>query len=514
MIAPPAHNDAHSDGDSDSDWDDDDDFGTRKINIKIKPIAQVTPSKISASVDELRATVGTWKSLANINLVKPNSRRHHQSTIQLNNVDKEPRRPNSILSPQISANPMIIPDKMMFTPLAQNSNGLNFQNNGFNNDRQQVHTTDCDSIIPNGDNLRNPMLATNQPSVPRDFGDYIGLGSPTFESDANNLDIQLKSSSSSMLSPGLFSAFKRVTTSDNTILPVAFAVQECLNVNSQINPSYNDSCSIIGSIKMAVPAVMFGIDASKLEDNLVFDLVTHARLNRIRLNTEFVSEISDAARAHTMSDDLVKRLSVDMKAVHSYVMKLNRNQSSPKYIVLPELLKYSIRSQDKKDELPHEISPLVARNPLQVVAHWLCDLDITKVRVDVELLSNLDGGSFLTTDDVKNLKISMHVNGNVSSYQSKPDSNWNPLDAKLTWSFANLTELIQKSTQKGVTSCLARFNLIDGPSTPSDIMIQFSVTGKTISGSHIRVNNPDKFRLATQKFEVRTGTFKCQPPCL
>ena len=70
---------------SNSDWDSDDDYATKKINIQIKPISQLTPNSVSASVDELRATVDTWKSLANIPLNKTNSRRHHRSSVLLAN---------------------------------------------------------------------------------------------------------------------------------------------------------------------------------------------------------------------------------------------------------------------------------------------------------------------------------------------------------------------------------------------------------------------------------------------
>lgn len=520
MIAPSTLNSAHSDGDSDSDWDDDDDFGARKINIKIKPIAQVTPSKISASVDELRATVGTWKSLANINLVKPNSRRHHQSTVQLNNIDNEKIHPNSILSPQPSTNSIITPDSMVFPTPAQNSNGLILQINGFNNNQEQKqqkrYTINLNSMS-HGDDLSDPMLVTNQfapqPTVPQNFGDYMGLDCPIFEDNTKNLDVLLKSSSSSMLSPGLFSAFKRVSTSDKAVLPVAFAVQECLNVNSQIKSDQIISCQIIGSIKMAVPLMASETYASKFEENLDITLNNNMVYDKIRLNSEFVSEMSDNTQIQTTSNPMSRRLLINMKAVQNYITKVDQKLSTARYILLPELLRYSIRSQEKTRGLSHETSPSVSLNPLQVQTHWLCDLNITKVRLDIQLLSNLVGGLSLTTDDIKNLKISMHVNGDVASYQSKPDANWNPLDAKLTWSFSNLTELVLKSTLRGVTSCLARFNLNDGPSKPGDVAIQFSIAGKAISGSYIKINNLEKFRLATQKFEVRTGTFKCQPPC-
>lgn len=518
MIAPSTkHNSStHSDGNSDSDWDDDDDFGAKKINIKIKPIGQVTSSKISASVDELRATVGTWKSLGNINLTKPNSRRLNQSTVQLNNVDNEPKRPSSILNPTMGINSLIMPESMVFAPSTQTSNGLIYYNNtcDFNRQQQHLYTVNLGGVS-NSDNSSDPMLVMNhlapQPTVPRDIGEYIGLDSPIIEN--KNPNGLLKSSS--LLSPGLFSAFRRVSTSDNPVLPVAFAIQECLNANLQDNSNLNELASIIGTIKMSVPQHIVDMELPQSKKNLDVTFVSSLGVDKVRLNDEFVKETenNELSQSSTNSSVTSKRLSINMEVVQDYAKKLNQMQTTTKYFLLPELLKYSIRSQEQKNELPQEITSSRVINPLEIISHWLCDLTATKVRIDIQLSDALkDAG--LSTNDIKNLKLSMHINGEVISYQSKPDANWNSLDSKLTWSFTSLTELIQKSTLKGVTSCLARFNLSGGPSTPSEISIQFSVAGKTISGSHLKVNDLDNFRLATEKHEVRTGTFKCQPSCL
>lgn len=517
MIAPSTLNDTHSDGDSDSDWDDDDDFGARKINIKIKPIAQVTPSKISASVDELRATVGTWKSLANINLIKPNSRRHHQSTVQLNNIENGIKHSGSILNPQSSANSIIISDGMLFPSPAENSNGLILEDKGFikNQPQQQRYTINL-SGMSHGNKLGDQMLVPNQFSarttVPQDFGDYMRLDNPIFENDTKNLDILLKSSASSTLSPGLFSAFKRVSTSDKTVLPVAFAIQESLNVNSPINSTRRDSSQMIGSLKMAVPPAACGLYASRFEELLDVTLIYYYS-HDIRLNAEFVSEISDDTPK--VSIRKYRRLSINMNAVKDYVMKLEQSKPT-KYILLPELLRYSIRSREVPAlTMPgSEMPPGLSLSPLQVLAHWLCDLDTIKVRLYIYFIPNNVEGSTLTTDDIKNLSISLHVNGEVVSYQSRPDADWSPLDAKLTWSFSNLSELMPRCAQIVNASCLARFDLSNGPSTPGHVVVQFSINGKTISGTHIRINNSENFRLATQKFEVRTGNFKCLPPCV
>ena len=63
------------DSDSDSDWDDDDDDFVGRIDIKIKPATHMTPNTAQASMDQLKATVGTWNSAGTLNLFKTNSRR-------------------------------------------------------------------------------------------------------------------------------------------------------------------------------------------------------------------------------------------------------------------------------------------------------------------------------------------------------------------------------------------------------------------------------------------------------
>lgn len=452
MIAPPAAPSARSDTDSDSDWDDDDDFA-KKINIRIKPIAQVTPSKFSASVDELRASVGTWKSLANINLVKPNSRRHHQSTVQLQDVGAAPPTENN--GPLYSG--IIEPDTLL------------------------------DSQAP-----LNGFLRSN-------------------------------TSPSTILSPGLQSAFQRVTINDDrdTIkLPVALAVQECLNARFvESSNDTKDMIALIGRIKMATPLNIYDINSSQFDPPLEVTLVASLPWDRVELNTDFVTEQLDNEQFQMnpslSSSNSTKRLLIDMKAIQSYVRNKYQKQPDTKYFVLPELLRYTIRSQDAHELAANGAAPpSQLLSPLKASAHWLFDLDVTKVRVDLKILETTINGLGLTTDHLTSLKISLHVNGGVTSYQSKPDASWNPLDSKLTWSFSNLTELIQQSTLNGNTSCLARFNLNDGPSTPDEVSLQFSIVGKTISGAHIVLDSTNNYRLATQKYEVRTGTFKCVPPRL
>lgn len=301
-----------------------------------------------------------------------------------------------------------------------------------------------------------------------------------------------------------------VITNDKSThqLPVAIAIQECLNANIK-NSTADSSSNIIGYVKLAVPPKIITMNPADLEDRLEITLVSSISYDKIKLRDEFVIEINDVKDSIEpfFPSNSTTRLSINMREIQAYVQKQSITQQNAKYYTLPELVKYSISPQNKNRSNS-------CINPLNVVSHWLCDLSITKVRVDIQLIEDALVELGITTNDIRNLKISMQVNGGVNSYQSKPEASWNLVDSRLTWFFTNMTELVQKSTLNNVTSCLARFDLNDGPTKPSEVTLQFSIVGKTISGSHIILNSTNNHQLAVQKFEVRSGIFKCHPSCL
>lgn len=447
---PPAPQQARSDGDSDSDWDDDDDFVAKKINIKIKPIAQMTPSKVSASMDELRATVGTWKSMGNINLVKPNSRRSQCLVVQPPAPQQQQQQPPLISQLQ-------------------------------------------------------PTLS--QPQIPQ-------------------------------------------ISTDTYRLPVALAVQECLNVRTLLGPSGESSTSLIGHVRMAVPTKIVRMDGAQFENNdLVLNISTPTRWSDVRLNEELVRETASHESnchhgdtngnfyldpmdtpvalnpSHLGSRD--KQVTVDMKMVHKRSREIHQKRPNGSYVLLPELLNYKITQSHKRPPggdyslAANGNSHLMADghsdaclNPIKPIAHWLCDLSVTKVRIDFESLSDELSACGLRERDVRNIKISLQVDGDVKSHQSKPPAVWSPIDSKLTWCFNDLSELIEASTHSGVTSCLAKLSLNDGPSTPDDVDVQFSIVGKTLSGTQITIERDQGnfYHISKQKLEVRTGQFRCGPP--
>lgn len=542
MIAPPpptasSHSNVQSDGDSDSDWDSDDDFASKKISIKIKPIAQVTPNKISASVDELRATVGTWKSLANINLVKPNSRRHHQSTLQLNKNINNNDSPSSNVeenSPQLglrSTTSVLLPnglggpDKSLYGigrifSSSINPHRMSLQPDPAANGYQYCIEQDAIESTKTELNSQNSVLKPVSDLFASPPNEIL---KPQPIKQTNEFDLPHSLSSSAFYSPTLQLAFQNCIINNNNNndncankirTPVAFAIQECLNVKLINGSEIGSSVNILGRVKLAVPLTI--VDFNQLEENLHIDLSSKTGYHKVILNHQFVTRSKTKQQLQTNHETSIK-LTINMLAVQAYAREKANNS---RYILLPDIIKYMIGSQHERklDDASNDTNANLKLNPLPVVAHWFCDLNITKVRVDLplEALVNLLNEHELVADDIRNLRIGMQVSGGVTSYLSKPEASWSPLNSQLTWSLASLSDLINSSTLNGTTSCLARFNLEDGPTTPADVDLQFSIANKTLSGSLVIIDEQSQmnFELTKQKLEVRTGVYKCEPPCI
>lgn len=465
----------------DSDWDDDD-FSAQKFNIKIKPIAQVPPSKISASVDELRASIGTWKSMANINLAKSKPRRHHQSTVQLNNEGQQ----INDLRPTRSPPP---PIALLNQQVTQDG----------------ITLGKIDNILPTN------TMTTLEPKKSR--SNVIGLINISNGQDSN---MNLLSESCSVIVPQPFSSstssiVHHVSDLNNSSIqiPVAFVVQESLNVRSRVCPMGTSLTYLIGRLKLALP--INSLNSINSNDYLVFSLITTIPWNKVDLNKLFVSDTDDASTEmrHFTSDSLNKRLTINMNTIKAYAKSLDLTKHQKSYFITPELLKYTIRSQDTYDEIT--INPKHRLNPVGASSHWLCGTDAIKIRINLRLIENALANQILSHRDIKNLRISVWVNAKVISQVSKPEAEWIASESRLVWFFPNMETLRLASTINGVTSCLARLEITGGLSTPNDTVLHFSIAGKTLSGTRVILDEPDRFKMVKQKFDIKTGIFVCEP---
>lgn len=519
MIAPPDFPVSRSiETDSDSDWDDDDDFGIKKINIKIKPIAQVTPSKISASVDELRATVETWKSMANINLVKPNSRRnHHLSTLQLDGTDKMDHLNNrrSLLEPSISSTTLLskdltgvsgtlansdvpVPSPVLRPTGSQGSLHLPVKNSHFDDNSSPAHelfsssnadqffqSSNCfDSNSTNGQRLRiqsiNDLIQTNTCEL--------------INPDPNNC---------------LLDQLSKRSDISSTKLPVAVAIQESISARMVAELGSQQSCPISirlhGKLKMAVPKSFVSMALNHQQESMILELLANHNFEKVNYNQSLCKEVlNEQDQRNKIILPESKKFRVDMKAVLEYARNPNNQRlSSLSYLLLPDLLSYSIGIEKAKNSTIE----MNCINPLIVFQNLLCTHDnVIKFRLDLKINPESD----LEPELIQNVKIRLTFD-NVKSCESKPMASWNTEESIMEWSFDSLAHLVNLSkAPNDIGTCLARFHLDTKPLSFKDLDIRFNIPGRTLSGSKISLRNLDHYHICKQKLETRVSSYKCE----
>lgn len=515
MIAPPDIPIPRStEADSDSDWDEDDDFGIKKINIKIKPIAQVTPSKISASVDELRATVETWKSMASINLVKPNSRRHHHmSTAQLDNIDRalDINNRSSVFEPSVSSS-TLLPDisKALLNPNA--SNGSTLASYGFPKSLSQSTNTQNNISLSSSTYGILPTSKGNQ------FLDYLSPDKPAEHQPELLPAVDLVQTLSHKITPPILKSppLNHFAVADRpefvaTKIPLAFAIQESISARLVARPIDQEpsilSMVLSGRLKMAVPRSFINLVSSIRPESIKLELMSSLKLEKVNCNQNLCHELYDDSDQRNKPNSLNSRkIQINLDNVLEEVRsQQNQRASGPNYFLLPDLIRYTTSLEESQDPLKETkfISPLIMYQNL------ICSENAIKFRLDLKINPALE----LEPRQVTNIKIVLPINGRVLSFESKPAAAWDSFGSKLIWSFKSLDDLIKQSqepTSQGL--CLARFTLDKKQPCFESLKIHFTLPGRTISGVRVLLTKLDHYHICKQKLETRSSNFECEIP--
>ncbi|KAK2550144.1 F-BAR domain only protein 2 [Acropora cervicornis] len=132
--------------------------------------------------------------------------------------------------------------------------------------------------------------------------------------------------------------------------------------------------------------------------------------------------------------------------------------------------------------------------PLQLCSYWKCDKESTDLRVDYRY----NPACMSTPCSINNVSVLVPVNGEVTIMQSKPSATWSAEHHRALW---KLQEVSNSSESQG--SLRARFDLSQGPSTPSQIAVQFTCNGATISRLNFELKSQE-YKLSLVKKRVST----------
>ncbi|KAM4873183.1 SH3-containing GRB2-like protein 3-interacting protein 1 isoform 10-T10 [Thomomys bottae] len=260
-------------------------------------------------------------------------------------------------------------------------------------------------------------------------------------------------------------------------LPVAAAFTE--TVNAYFKGADPSKCivKITGEMVLSFPAGItrhFANNPSPAA--LTFRVVNFSRLEHVLPNPQLLCCDS------TQNDANAKEFWVNMPNLMTHLKKVSEQKPQATYYNV-DMLKYQVSAQG------------IQSTPLNLAVNWRCEPASTDLRIDYKY--NTD--AMTTAVALNNVQFLVPIDGGVTKLQAVlPPAVWNAEQQRILW---KIPDISQKSENGGVGSLLARFQLSEGPSKPSPLVVQFTSEGSTLSGCDIElVGAGYRFSLIKKRF--------------
>ncbi|KAJ7988313.1 hypothetical protein DPEC_G00322280, partial [Dallia pectoralis] len=465
---------------SSSDSEDDDE--PRKFRVEIKP---AVPNNVThqnrESLDQLKASIG------NISLSPPTSAplRRNQSSDELG----KPRIPTALKDGRPLNNDLLSLDP--FGPRGTSSSS-------------SVPSSTVPALArpttPLTGALVPPPRPSSRPKLPS--GKLTGINEivrpfspPKPHSNASPppaAPLARAESSSSLSSSASLSASNTptvgtsrgpspVTLSSHDALPIAVAFTE--SVNAYFKGADPTKCivKVTGDMTLSFPMGIIKVFTNNPSPAvLTFKLKNTSKLEQILPNQTLLFSDSSQSDANT------KDFWFNMPALTSYLRKASEQNPAASYYNV-DILKYQVSSNG------------IQSTPLNLAVYWKCTPSTTDLRLDYRY----NPEAMHSPGPLSTVQVLVPVDGGVTSMQSLPAAVWNAKINKTLWKLSDLSE---RSDNEGSGSLRAKFELSDGPSTPSTLAVQFVSEGSTLSGVDMELLGSG-YRLSLSKKKFATGRY-------
>ncbi|XP_054996797.1 SH3-containing GRB2-like protein 3-interacting protein 1 isoform X14 [Sorex araneus] len=331
-----------------------------------------------------------------------------------------------------------------------------------------------------------PKLPPGKPGVgdvPRPFSPPIHSSSPPPIAPLARAESTSSISSTNSLSAattptvGSSRGPSPLTMGAQDTLPVAAAFTE--TVNAYFKGADPSKCivKITGEMVLSFPAGItrhFANNPSPAA--LTFRVLNFSRLEHVLPNPQLL------CCDNTQNDANTKEFWVNMPNLMTHLKKVSEQKPQATYYNV-DMLKYQVSAQG------------IQSTPLNLAVNWRCELASTDLRIDYKY--NTD--AMTTAVALNNVQFLVPIDGGVTKLQAVlPPAVWNAEQQRILW---KIPDISQKSENGGVGSLLARFQLSEGPSKPSPLVVQFTSEGSTLSGCDIElVGAGYRFSLIKKRF--------------
>ncbi|XP_030630634.1 SH3-containing GRB2-like protein 3-interacting protein 1 [Chanos chanos] len=273
-----------------------------------------------------------------------------------------------------------------------------------------------------------------------------------------------------------------LTMGHQDTLPVAAAFTETISAYFKGADPSKCMVKITGEMVLSFPAgITRHFAAHPSPPVLTFNITHYNRLEQVLPNPQLLC--CDSASANTDS----KEFWVNMPNLMCHLKKVADQRPQATYYNV-DMLKYQVSAEG------------IQSTPLNLAVSWRGDATSTDLRIDYKYNTE----AMPTPTPLTNIQFLVPVDGGVAKLQAMvPPATWNPEQQKILW---KIPELSQKSENGGVGALLGRFQLTDGPSKPSQLAVQFTSEGSTLSGCDFQLVGQG-YRLSLVKKRFSAGKY-------
>nr|XP_046174191.1 F-BAR domain only protein 2-like isoform X5 [Oncorhynchus gorbuscha] len=478
---------------SSSDSEDEDE--PRKFRVEIKPVAPNNGTHQSrATIDELKASIG------NISLSPPTTGQMRRNQSRLLGVYSTPGLGSQMPGDELGktripvsfndSRPAFNNDLLSLDPFGPTLGGSSSSTVPA---LARPNTPLAGALVPPPRPSSRPKLPTGKltgiTEIVRPFSPpktlsnaSLPLAAPLARAESSSsLSSTASLSASNTPTVGTSRGPSPVTLASQDALPIAVAFTE--SVNAYFKGADPTKCivKITGDMTLSFPMGIIKVFTSNPSPAvLTFKLKNTSKLEQILPNQTLL--FSDPSQSDTNTKDFW----FNMQALTSYLRKASEQNPAASYYNV-DILKYQVSSNG------------IQSTPLNLAVYWKCTPTTTDLRLDYRY----NPESMLCPGPLSNVQVLVPVDGEVINMQSLPNAVWNSELNKSLWKLSDISE---KSDNEGSGSLRAKFELSDGPSTPTTLAVQFMSEGSTLSGVDMELLGAG-YRLSLNKKRFATGRY-------
>uniref|UniRef100_A0A8W7JVJ1 MHD domain-containing protein n=1 Tax=Anopheles albimanus TaxID=7167 RepID=A0A8W7JVJ1_ANOAL len=499
---------------SSSDSDSEDEREERKIHVEIKPLNNGA-APISASVDELRATVENL-SLSPIGILTSQQQQQHHQQHQLHQQQQQQSHTlqhqasignasllnnNTHLTSPNASNASTPTTVHPYAPLQSPTLSMSTSSNNRYADLGDIFSEVGDISVSAPASANLTKLTQRQIPTPTSTGgSSIAIPRPPSRrseaavardrvSPASQIGRADSVGSLEFRSPSVGIGSSRgpspLTIGMSDTIPLAVAFHEIIHAYFKGADESRCQVKMSGDMMISFPAGIVNVLTNNPNPaKLGFRIKNLQNLDNVLPNKQLIT--IDRLQSTSFSTTL----EFNMPALTAILRRQSEQNPTAPHINV-DILKYQIKAK-----------PGAASCPFQLVSYWKCEQRHTDIKIDYKYNCH----AMATASPLLNVSISVPVDGGVKNVQSKPHSAWQGESNRLVWNF---TDISQHSESGGVDTLRARLEVATGPSNPAIISTQFNCEGTTLSGIEFELAGTG-YRLSLVKRRFVSGKYICE----